>query len=87
MLELLWYSIPLPPGFEIRHAAGFLSNHLAAWLIIALLVNLLLMRLLKLVTRTLPVTWKISSWASCGAPSSCSSSCMVPTHPAIDFFH
>ncbi len=33
--------------------ASFLIN-LAAWLIIALLVNLLLMRLLKLVTRTLP---------------------------------
>lgn len=55
MLELLWYSIPLPPGFEILATplASFLIN-LAAWLIIALLVNLLLMRLLKLVTRTLP---------------------------------
>jgi MscS family membrane protein len=55
MLSLLGFSIPLPPevAFLSYPVAQFILNALA-WVLIALMVNFILMRLLRFVTRQLP---------------------------------
>lgn len=55
MLVLLGFTIPLPPAlsFLAGKPATFLLN-LAAWFLIALLVNFVLLRLLKRLTRRIP---------------------------------
>jgi MscS family membrane protein len=55
MLTLLGFQIPLPPQllFLSSMTASFVAN-LVAWTIISLLVNFVLLRLVKVVTRRLP---------------------------------
>lgn len=55
MLDLLGFLIPLPPAlaFLAEKTATFIVN-LAAWLLIALLVNFIILRLLKVLTRRIP---------------------------------
>lgn len=55
MLDLLGMLVPLPPAlaFLAGKTATFLVN-LAAWLLIAILVNFIVLRLFKLLTRRVP---------------------------------
>lgn len=55
MFQLLWFDIPLPDtlAFLINPLAEFTVN-LAAWIIIAVAVNLILMRFVRFITRLLP---------------------------------
>ncbi len=55
MLHVLWFTIPLPPELEFLGAPiySFLATALA-WVLIAILVNLIFTRLLRLVMRNAP---------------------------------
>ena len=55
MLNILGFMIPLPPGFEFLAQPGvaFVLN-MVAWIVIAVLINFLLMRVLKIIVRQLP---------------------------------
>ncbi len=55
MINLFGFQIPLPPemAFLATPLTDFIVN-LAAWIIIAILIDLVVMRLLKLVTRSIP---------------------------------
>ncbi len=55
MLNILGFSIPLPPGLEFlaQPVPVFLINT-AAWIILIILVNFILLRILKFITRRIP---------------------------------
>ncbi len=55
MFQLLWFQIPLPDGLQFLETpvVQFLAN-IAAWILIALLVNFILLRVIRFITRQLP---------------------------------
>ena len=55
MFQLLWFQIQLPEAlaFLLNPISEFIIN-LAAWILIAILVNFILMRIIRFITRQLP---------------------------------
>lgn len=55
MFHILWFQIPLPDGFLFLNAPiiQFVAN-IAAWILIALVVNFILLRVIRFITRQLP---------------------------------